>query len=193
MGQDTTLWDKPDIFRRACAPARGVLRAGVPSLSAHAAGQKLVRGFYFKLLDTWRAVPHPWGMSTDASTIEASAVALAGRTWAHLHLPRLRAGDPECISVKVPGRKITYTSGILLRNVVFHVSETGRQRTLRDGVRNVHAWVVGDATSFSVAPSTDKRAIYDPWKSPYFCDADTLEPIHTASYAWLVGKTVYYV
>lgn len=126
---------------------------------------------------------------TEATTIEAPT---AGRTWAHLHLPRLRAGEQDCISVKVPGKRISYTSGILLRDCIFYVSEAGRQRCLAENVRNVHAWVVGTETSFSVKPSTEKRALYCPFKGGTFVDADTLEPIFTASYVWMVGKDVYY-
>lgn len=140
-------------------------------------------------------------MTRHGSTLEAPEVRGRTKTWAHLHLPRLQAArtaglDPrtqDVISVKVPGQKIRYVSGILLRDVVFHVSEAGRQTCLREGVRNVHAWVVGTETAVSVKPSTERRAIYDPWKGGTFVDADTLEPVHTASYAWLVGKDVFYV
>lgn len=120
--------------------------------------------------------------------------------WAHLHFPRLRAGDtPNVISLKTPGKEIEYVSWVELSNPTFKVSEKGRQRVLRDNVRNVHAWVVGDWTSkgwdvegspFDTADM--RRAIYDPWKGDSFVDAETFEPVHSAQRALLVGKKVYY-
>jgi hypothetical protein len=119
--------------------------------------------------------------------------------WAHLHLPRLRAGEtPNVISLKTPGKKIDYVSWVELLNPTFKVSEKGRQRALRDNVRNVHAWVVGEwfAKGYNSPGFRDttgmRRAIYDPWKGPAFVDSETLEPVHTAKRAILVGKNVYY-
>ena len=117
--------------------------------------------------------------------------------WAHLHLPRLRAGEtPNVISLKTPGEKIDYVSWVELSNPTFRVSEKGRQRALRDNVRNVHAWVVGDQVgSGTGAPLTEptgmRRAIYDPWKGPAFVDSETLEPVFSAKRALLNGKHVY--
>lgn len=126
-----------------------------------------------------------------------------GDTWAHLHLPRLTAwregrGDDKVISVKKLGRKIDYASAAVLTGVQFVVSEAGRQRCLRQRVRNVHAWVVGtDITQTpAAAMAADdpdlRKAIYDPWKGGAFVDAETLRPVHTAEMALLVGKDVYY-
>lgn len=132
-------------------------------------------------------------MSRHASTIDPPQVRGRGRTWAHLHLPRFRSGERECISLKVPGQPITYAQAITLTDCVFYVSEAGRLRCLQEGVRNVHAWVVGTA---SVRPSDSltegRRAIYDPFKGSTFVDADTLEPVHTASRVVMIGKHVFY-
>lgn len=121
-------------------------------------------------------------------------------TWAHLHLPRLQADDPNPISVKVPGQRIAYASWISLHSVRFRVSESGRQRCIREGIRNVHAWVVGasdgaacDTPSVDRVPVGFRRALYDPWKGGAFVDSETLEPVLAARYAILSGKNVYYV
>ena len=119
--------------------------------------------------------------------------------WAHLHLPRLKAGEtPDVISLKIPGERIDYVSWVELDAPTFKVSEPGRQRAIREGVRNVHAWVVGDVIGEgrgkALAWSLDlRRAIYDPWKGGTFVDAETFEPVLSAARAVLVGKTVYYV
>lgn len=119
--------------------------------------------------------------------------------WAHLHLPRLRAGEtPNVISLKTPGKKIDYVSWVELVDPTFKVSQKGRERALRDNVRNVHAWVVGEwfAKGYNGPTFRDtsgmRRAIYDPWKGDSFVDAETFEPVHSASRALLDGKTVFY-
>jgi hypothetical protein len=123
-------------------------------------------------------------------------------TWAHLHLTRLRSGDtPDVISVKIPGQRIAYTSWVSIKDARFVVSEAGRQRCIREGVRNVHAWVVGTevlrvGSNWTYAqapcPASYRRAVYDPWKGGAFVDAETLDPVLTADYVILSGKNVYY-
>lgn len=123
-------------------------------------------------------------------------------TWAHLHLPRLQSGEtPDVISVKIPGQHIEYTSWVSLRNVTFRVSEPGRQRCITEGVRNVHAWVVGDEVlrvganwryNQAPCPVGYRQAVYDPWKGGTFVDSETLEPVLTAEMAILAGSKVWY-
>ena len=124
------------------------------------------------------------------------------KAWAHLHLPRLSAGDPNPISVKISGQRIDYTSWVSFRDVEFKVSQPGRRRCLREGVRNVHAWVVGRMIlrcvaefpgEFDRVPSGYRRAVYDPWKGDSFVDSETLEPVLTADCVIMSGKHVFYV
>jgi hypothetical protein len=123
------------------------------------------------------------------------------RAWAHLHLPRLRAGQtPDVISLKVPGWAMDYVSATELHSVEFKVHERGRQRVIRDGVRNVHAWVVGDLawqeqgrTYHVLDPRRFRKAVYDPWKGGTFVDFETLQPVLGADRALMVGKDVYYL
>lgn len=124
------------------------------------------------------------------------------RTWAHLHITRFRSGNPDMISVKVPGQRIEYASWVSLKDAVFKISEPGRQRCITQGVRNVHAWVVGSevyrATSAEFTPVMDfpppsyRRAVYDPWKGGSFVDSERLTPVLTADYVILSGKQVFY-
>jgi len=124
------------------------------------------------------------------------------KTWAHLHLPRLSAGDPNPISVKIPGQRIDYASWVSFRDAEFRVSQPGRRRCLREGQRNVHAWVVGTEVFRTVdEPFADpdreytswRRAVYDPWKGDSFVDSATLAPVRVARYAILSGKHVFYI
>lgn len=120
-------------------------------------------------------------------------------TWLHTHLPRLSAGDPNPISVKVPGQRVQYASWVSLKDARFVVHEKGRQRCLEYGVRNVHAWIVGEeilrVEDYPVqdqAPATWRRAVYDPWKGGSFVDAETLKAICEADGVIMSGKNVYY-
>lgn len=120
------------------------------------------------------------------------------RSWVHTHLPRLTAGERDCLSVKIPGQRIEYASDVLLRDAEFRVSEPGRRRCLAEGVRNVHAWVVGTEVQrwCGARPLESltgmRRAVYDPWKGSSFVDAETLQPVRRAAVVMLSGKTVWY-
>ncbi|WP_344239186.1 hypothetical protein [Actinocorallia libanotica] len=104
------------------------------------------------------------------------------------------------ISLKVPGHRIDYVSAVRLRRPEFKVHEAGRQRCIREQRRNVHAWVVGEVEHLErggvEAVTRDeryRRAVYDPWKGSTFVDAETFEPVITASEAVMVGKDVHYL
>lgn len=119
-------------------------------------------------------------------------------TWAHLHLPRLTAGDPDVISVKIPGQQIAYTNWISFNRATFTVSESGRRRCLATGQRNVHAWVVGqevcrvDAYPVQKRPGGYRTALYDPFKGGSFVDSETLLPLTHADGVIMSGKHVWY-
>lgn len=122
-------------------------------------------------------------------------------TWVHTHLPRLQANERDCLSVKIPGQRIAYASDVLLRNASFRVSEPGRRRCLTEGVRNVHAWVVGtevqrwqgaEPLSSRSLPEGFRRVVYDPWKGGAFVDSETLEPVYRAPVVMISGKNVWY-
>ncbi len=125
-------------------------------------------------------------------------------TWIHTHLPRLRSGDtPDVISVKIPGQRIAYASWISLKHARFTVHERGRQRCLEYGVRNVHAWVVGQEVARldgdwsylrpdGYAPAGYRRAVYDPWKGSTFVDLETGCAVFEADIVIMAGKNVWY-
>lgn len=122
--------------------------------------------------------------------------------WLHTHLPRLQSADPNPISVKIPGQRIEYAAWVSLESPQFRVYEQGRQRCVREGVRNVHAWVVGEEIlrvkaeflgEFHRTPKGYRKAVYDPFKGPFFVDSETLESVHSASWVIMSGKNVWYV
>lgn len=118
---------------------------------------------------------------------------------AHLHLPKMKQGIDEVISV-IPfgGTGAKYYGTVLLTNPVFRVSEAGRQRTLTTGVKNVHAWVIGDlvgkmAGQHKPRKTEWRQARYNPREVSTFVDTETNEPVLTARAAYLVGSKVFYV
>ena len=89
-------------------------------------------------------------------------------------------------------RVLRHTNGMVLRDVTFVVSEAGRQRAIRTGQRNVHAYVRGTISyteRYSLTPDWVELR-YNPFRAPGFTDADG--NIHTAApLAVLVGGEVY--
>ncbi len=82
---------------------------------------------------------------------------------------------PPLYSVRYKGKVIRRVRRALLTNVVFKVSEAGRQRVLKEGRKNVHAFVVGDWTGPKGAYGMDKndhnlpvRVAYNPYVAGHF-------------------------
>lgn len=120
---------------------------------------------------------------------------------AHLHLPKAKRGDAACISV-APfayrlGQKTEYYGTLSLTNVKFKVSASGRERTLTSGVKNVHAWVVGDliaGTPSQIPPKNAgwREAKYNPRIAGWFYDAKAGGELTEAQAVYMVGNKVYY-
>lgn len=86
---------------------------------------------------------------------------------------------------------IAHVNQISLSNALFKVSEVGRQRVLRERVKNVHAGVVGFISLKDL--ECPKQATYNPYKYTGFVNKDSLEVLSNADYVkmstQLGGKT----
>lgn len=72
-------------------------------------------------------------------------------------------------SVRQGGKVVAHAKTVLLHDVRFIVSEAGRQRVLRTGRRNVHAFVRGFVRYAEIFQDTQKhRAGYNPRKDESF-------------------------
>ena len=63
--------------------------------------------------------------------------------------------------------------------IKFHVGEKSRQRAIREGVRNVHAYISG-----AEIPMIDMQGIsisYNPYRMGSFYERDTFKPVSSAS------------
>lgn len=121
------------------------------------------------------------------------ARSLRARAWAHLHLPKFKAGDPACVSVKVRDDAVFYVEHLELAEVDFHVSQAGRLRALQEGRKNVHAWVRGYPVELGTHKGEWRVAKYRPQDGPCFYDKETGECLTIARAAHLWGSTVLYL
>jgi hypothetical protein len=87
------------------------------------------------------------------------------------------------------GLVINHVDAITLQDAIFHVSEAGRQRVLRDGHKNVHAWVEG-VQAPDIEPR-GRKVSYNPRKAAYFFEIETGAPVERADIAILVGKQIW--
>jgi len=110
----------------------------------------------------------------------------------------------KCWSIRHKGKVIAHAASVALDAIEFKVSEKGRQRVLKTGVKNVHAGVVGllRAVDFHI-PGPFPKAMpgpvnklteisYNPWKSKYFFEVFSQKPVKKSfTNAWLCNKRVF--
>ena len=84
------------------------------------------------------------------------------------------------------GRVILHTDRVHIHNPEFVVRQGGRQRVLREGKKNVHAFVRGEATYFSKydCPTLDNVG-YNPYKYDSFVKWVDETPVRRAKRAYL--------
>lgn len=96
----------------------------------------------------------------------------------------------HCLSVKYKNKVVGYTNYIVLDEITFRVSESGRQRVLAEQSKNVHAYVQGRVTAW--LPRMPKtRCTYNPYKNSTFIIRNTQQPIHNAKRCCIVGHKIY--
>lgn len=79
-------------------------------------------------------------------------------------------------------RVVAHCADVTLSGVTFYVSEAGRQRVLREGVKNVHAWAVGTLCAHTAAREGEPaRVRYNPRTGPRFVTRDTGDVVAAAA------------
>jgi len=104
------------------------------------------------------------------------------------------------MSVRHKGRVITHESTVLIKDPEFVVQPAGRERVVREGRKNVHAFVRGDLVGFSLANTQMtgfdddelRKVSYNPYKAAHFYDKDTDQPVYNASEALVTTQGVWY-
>ena len=79
--------------------------------------------------------------------------------------------NANCYSIKQDGVVKAHASQVVLDDVTWTVSEAGRQRVIRDGRKNVHAYAVGRLAVYAYALDAD-AVYYNPYKVDGFRVAD---------------------
>ena len=91
------------------------------------------------------------------------------------------------------GRVILHTDKVHINNPTFVVRKSGRDRVLREGKKNVHAFVRGDITVFDdFNPDYLDYSLvsYNPYKFDTFVDVHDTTPVRTAKRAVLEVRQV---
>jgi len=84
-------------------------------------------------------------------------------------------------SVRSKGRVITHRPLIILRNCTMRVQESERQRVIREGQRNVHAWIVGEPCWDTVGDDLVEIG-YNPYFAPTFTSRPDFRPVTEARF-----------
>jgi len=79
---------------------------------------------------------------------------------------------------------------LCMKDVVFKVSERGRQRTVRNQKKNVHAFVVGYIIFHALSVSADNwRSVkYNPYKNQKFV-INEIEPVDSADFVDMLASS----
>lgn len=88
------------------------------------------------------------------------------------------------------GRVVAHRAYVALTDVVFKVSEAGRQRVIAEQRKNVHAGATGHWTDESIALDDAVAVTYNPYKYSSFVVKSTEMPVRTAHRAVLHNKTI---
>jgi len=84
-----------------------------------------------------------------------------------------------------------HAAQVALHNIRFKVSESGRQRVLREKRKNVHAFIEGELVLVTGDPINPTTVVtYNPYTMPSFQIVGSGEPIHSAKYAVITGKEI---
>lgn len=87
---------------------------------------------------------------------------------------------------------LTHCSTVHLINARFHVSESGRQKTVREKRKRVHAFVRGELVAYNVlVPNDFVKVLYNPYHTPLFMESETNTPIMEAEEVICCGKYAY--
>ena len=83
---------------------------------------------------------------------------------------------------------------VLMQDCVFKVSEKGRQRVLRERVKNVHAGVLGEVicTESEVDDTSSfVELIYNPYLYNSFVVKENSKPVLSAKKVYLINKRIF--
>ncbi|MBU8908174.1 hypothetical protein [Desertibacillus haloalkaliphilus] len=84
-------------------------------------------------------------------------------------------------SQKSPQHVLGHARSVHLKDVTFVVNQKGREKTISEGRKRVHAFLVGTLVSWEEDYSAfDQKVYYDPYQTEYFTLVSSGEPLETA-------------
>lgn len=129
-------------------------------------------------------------------------VGLRVRVYLNLHQP----GHLSVVALEGPnkGKVVAHTLAVVLDDCQFAVSESGRQRVIREQSKNVHAAIRGVVTAIACSPEErsdfERRAdelliqgcpvYYNPYRTALFLNRKTDKPLHNAAKVIAIGSRV---
>ena len=103
------------------------------------------------------------------------------RVWVYYNIHK------NCLSVRLAGKVVAHVDEIFLSDVHYRVQPAGRARVLREGRKNVHAFVVGKVSKPFETDGFDV-VYYNPYKTETF--ERNNQPITKSSKCHIRGKSV---
>lgn len=94
-------------------------------------------------------------------------------------------------SVKSGTKVVHKTNRLILRHVAFRVSERGRQRVLREGRKNVHAYCEGIVVKYTPKVYRAHAVRYNPYERGEFFYEETKQGVFSAGWALLEDGRAY--
>lgn len=94
------------------------------------------------------------------------------------------------LSIQQNGRVIDRRDEVFLENVTFKVSQSGRERVLREKVKNVHAFICGELCEPKNLTNPVKVR-YNPYETEGFVNCLTNEKVLNARMVRIIGNQVY--
>jgi hypothetical protein len=80
-------------------------------------------------------------------------------------------------SIQQKGYVVGHTTDISISNAVFKINTSGKNKAIREGVRNVHAFIVGYVSNEEIVCDNDTKISYNPFLEKGFYYIATHKPI----------------
>jgi 5'(3')-deoxyribonucleotidase len=90
----------------------------------------------------------------------------------------------KCWSIKQKNKVVSHQNTLILKDVMFRVSEKGRQRVLARKQKNVHAYVCGSWIQEPINLDLQQQVLikYDPYKQGTFFKVEDNSSIYKADF-----------
>ncbi|WP_197205996.1 hypothetical protein [Cytobacillus firmus] len=104
----------------------------------------------------------------------------------------LHTNNGYSIRCSKSGLVLSHCSTVMLRNARFIVSESGRQKTIQEKRKRVHAYVRGELVGINeLVPDDFLQVHYNPYHTPLFILAEYNKPVLEADKVICCGKYAY--